>query len=83
MLVLKHAIQNKELLAARMDMGGEMAAWHIAHDRGGTGHFIAQTVQHAAVDAGHGSGMHRSAAVKIGVQFHGLFLLALEIAFGP
>src|SRR5262249_17551114 len=53
MLVLEHAVQNKELFAAAMRMGGEARPGCVADDRGGPGDLLADAVQHMALDAGN------------------------------
>ena len=52
MLVLEHAVEDQEFLAAAMDVGRESGCWGIADDAGGAGDLVADPVEHAAVDPG-------------------------------
>jgi len=77
MLILEHAVQHKELLAAVMHMWREVAVLRVADDRRGAGDLIADAVQHPAVHAGHWrhhpvqrARMDHGAPGEIRVQLH-------------
>ena len=50
-LVLKNAVEDDEFLATSVGMARKGAGWRIPHDRGGTSLLLADTKQHAPVDA--------------------------------
>ena len=77
LLVLEHAVEYQELLAAAMGVGGEAAIRGIAHDAGGAGDLAADPVEHAAVHAGRRRGLpgqrsrvDRRPPGKVRVQVH-------------
>lgn len=53
MLVLESPFQHDELLPAIMCVSGEVAAWRISDNGGGSRHLPADPVKHAAIDPGH------------------------------
>jgi hypothetical protein len=57
MLILKHAFQHDEFLAACVRMGRKCAAGGITDDGGGACHLAADAVQHTPVHALHGRGL--------------------------
>src|SRR5262245_59425496 len=77
MLVLEHAFENEELLPAAVPMRREVALGRVAHDGRSARDLLADAIQHAAFDAGHGRGLPRDAGRvdrgarrEVGVQSH-------------
>jgi hypothetical protein len=75
-LVLEDAFEDDELLAAAVRVGGEMTVGGISDDRRCARHFIADAIEHAALDAGHWRrnpgeprSMHGDATRKICIEF--------------
>src|SRR5690606_1770329 len=55
-LVAEHAFQHEELLAATMDVFGERAVRRVTHERGRPRHFLADAVEHHALNPRHRGG---------------------------
>ncbi len=77
MFVLKDAVQNQIFLAPAMDMSGKCAARRVTHDRGRARYLVANPVEHAPFNAGHGRGNPRHVSpvgaggfAEIGVDVH-------------
>jgi hypothetical protein len=51
MLILKYAIQDEELLTASMHVRRETAFRRVSNDGRGTGHFLADSIEHTSFDA--------------------------------
>ena len=51
-LVAEDAFEHQDLLAAAMHVPVEARPGRIAHQAGGTRHFVAHPVEHAPLDAG-------------------------------
>ncbi len=54
--VLKDAVEDDELFATSVRVGGEFRPRRVSHDAGRARDFVADPVKHAAVDAGHRGG---------------------------
>src|SRR5262249_7190111 len=77
-LVLEHAFEHQELLAAAVPVRGEVALRCVADDRGGSRNLLTDSIQHAPLDATHGRGnpgnarrVDRGTRREICVQVHG------------
>jgi hypothetical protein len=53
-LVLKHAFEDEEFLAASVYVRGEMAFRRVANDGGCSSDLIADAIEHAPFDTRHG-----------------------------
>ena len=64
MFILEHAVQDQELLAAIVNMRGEVAGGCVADDGRGARHFRADPVEQAPMHARHG-GWHPIQAARM------------------
>ncbi len=53
MFITEFTLQYKKLLPTTVNMRCESAVRRVAHERGGARHFVANSIKHHALDAGH------------------------------
>src|SRR4029434_6569707 len=74
---LENAFEDEELLAASVDVRGEVALRGIAHNRRRAGDLVTQAIEHSALDTRHGRclptaacGMHGDTFIEISIYVH-------------
>src|SRR5512145_2453909 len=84
MLVLKHAVEHDEFLAAAVRVRRKHAVWFVADDGRCPRDLAADAVQHPSAHSGRGRlqpfdfvGMHRDPLAEVRIQFHFIFILSL------
>jgi hypothetical protein len=86
LLVLRHAIENKDFLTTAMAVVIETAARGLAHDRGGPYHLPALAIELAPLHAGHrrwapgdGAGVCHHGLGQVGMQVHAGILINHQV----